>query len=248
MGNNYATDGHLASDKHLQRVEWREWCIVNGSATCDETPARWGDPAHFELRVWSGNSPGDGTPWWWCRLCDQWADDCHIRSRKHTKRAQWDTDWYLGDGGVQALTDRRSPADEDLWRHGIREQVQTPSHSPWQQAWSEEHQQFYYWHEETRAAQWDPPDFDPPAVVASKYVGSRQLASPLTQERVSQAAHPHLALRGLASPLTHERVSQAAYPHLALRGLASPLTHERVSQVARNMPAVDSLGRDVRWC
>jgi len=155
----HATDGHLASEKHRQRVEWHEWSRENGlqPATSDGTPARWGDPSNFEWRVWGCNSPGEGMPWWWCRLCDQWADDQHVQSRRHTQRVEWGADWYLNDAALPALTDRGAVDDADAWRQGIRQPVQEPSRSPWQQAWSEEHQQHYYWHEQTRETQWDPP-------------------------------------------------------------------------------------------
>jgi len=83
----FATDGHLSSDRHLRKVEWRE--CMGGDAAAWHDPAQgpprsWGDPTQFE---WRGG-------WWWCRICSQWADGFHVEGKRHQRRAPW-AEWYL---------------------------------------------------------------------------------------------------------------------------------------------------------
>eukprot|EP00747_Dinoflagellata_sp_TGD_P185228 gnl/TRDRNA2_/TRDRNA2_41663_c0_seq1.p1 gnl/TRDRNA2_/TRDRNA2_41663_c0~~gnl/TRDRNA2_/TRDRNA2_41663_c0_seq1.p1 ORF type:complete len:411 (+),score=74.66 gnl/TRDRNA2_/TRDRNA2_41663_c0_seq1:37-1233(+) len=163
----FATDGHLASDKHRKRLGWHESqascqpCaeLANGSSSSStaiavaraaahsgsagyagqgtDPPAHWGDPRLFMFE--------DG--WWRCRLCDQWADDSHVGGNKHLKRLDH-IGYYLGEELRDATAASASlPGDLE---------------PPWKCAWSADQQRYYYYNEETKSVQWDRPT--PPAL------------------------------------------------------------------------------------
>jgi len=96
----FATDAHLSSERHIRRASWYK-CHPNDAYTwrdpCEGPPESWGHPDQFE---WCGG-------WWRCRVCNQWADGCHVQGKKHQWRTHW-ADWYLlydaGDRRCNAIT------------------------------------------------------------------------------------------------------------------------------------------------
>lgn len=101
----FATDAHLKSERHLRRAMWYT-CVSNDAyAWTDPSqgpPQSWGHPDQFE---WRGG-------WWWCRVCSQWADGCHVQGKRHQWRAPW-ADWYKAlyddDRRCNAITYDKAP-------------------------------------------------------------------------------------------------------------------------------------------
>lgn len=89
----FATDGHLASERHRKKLWWHEWSILLHDPDLGP-PEIWGDATHFEWR--------EG--WWWCRLCARWADGSHVQGKRHLKRYEW-ADWYMSeDNSIRSET------------------------------------------------------------------------------------------------------------------------------------------------
>ncbi|CAK0831364.1 unnamed protein product, partial [Prorocentrum cordatum] len=100
--HTFATDGHLASERHHRRVEWHEWWgseeqlsqlrVQDQHGEQKGPPASWGSPEYF---VWREG-------WWWCRVCSQWGTLEHVQGRRHQRRLQW-AEWYcLEDDSTRA--------------------------------------------------------------------------------------------------------------------------------------------------
>jgi len=70
--NAFATDGHVASDKHKNREREPEWYMGEGTAV---RSAEYNKP-------WFEDREGQ----WYCLLCSQWATDGHLAGDKHRKR------------------------------------------------------------------------------------------------------------------------------------------------------------------
>lgn len=186
----FATDGHLASEKHKNREQWyRNWGTQDlvPLAARDGPPAAWGNPSHFEWR--------EG--WWWCLLCNQWADPCHVQGKRHQKRTQW-PEWY----GTEALDDARSEAsaatealdsgtstaasssggrsaEPDPWGPAwdrVRAAPTEPEPSPWRSTWSQEHGRCYRYNIDTGERTWQ-----------GAAAGAFELQRAAVQERVPAA-------------------------------------------------------------
>ena len=103
-----ATETHIASQKHKNKVAWDEMTLHQGptaqavpaaqdqcalvpvSQPCgaQAVPRDWGDPSHFE---WKSNEFQ-----FWCKLCWKYATDNHVQSDKHKERAT-NSEAYLYD-------------------------------------------------------------------------------------------------------------------------------------------------------
>lgn len=159
--NIFATDGHLASEKHQRRVEWYD--SPDSGFVADPNgvlPQSWGDPAHFERRQ----------NWWWCKLCGQWADALHIVSKRHKQRVGWG-DWYLSVNGssLPAITSgHEDPSDKhseppEPWGPGwaaASPPVPAPhatAKNVWHTAYSDEHGRPYFFNSTTGERVWELP-------------------------------------------------------------------------------------------
>ena len=107
--NCWATESHLQGSKHERAMKWWHQAaspamVCNpslhqnmqtwGAASAEVVregyfPPAWGDRNCF---VWKPE-----TSQWWCRLCYKYADDNHIASATHVKRAAYPNS-YLYDG------------------------------------------------------------------------------------------------------------------------------------------------------
>eukprot|EP00429_Kryptoperidinium_foliaceum_P036010 CAMPEP_0176168946 /NCGR_PEP_ID=MMETSP0120_2-20121206/86476_1 /TAXON_ID=160619 /ORGANISM="Kryptoperidinium foliaceum, Strain CCMP 1326" /LENGTH=497 /DNA_ID=CAMNT_0017506685 /DNA_START=17 /DNA_END=1510 /DNA_ORIENTATION=- len=103
----YATEGHLESAKHIQRVQHQQGRMIapaqlagiEQSSPSSATPAAlgaapvapvicsraipqvppdWGSPEFYEWK--------DDRDWFWCKLCGKTADESHVYSKKHRNR------------------------------------------------------------------------------------------------------------------------------------------------------------------
>lgn len=178
----YATDAHLRGAKHLRRLSWWQWQPDQGweswkggdpwlsrpslpgaaqgsSPTADdqrlagplpeageEAPPEWWGDARFY-------SYCEG--WWRCRLCSSWADDKHVTSQKHRRRAQH-PGYYLDDFPCEQQAEERWPACQRR-SSDVRLAI-SDLPAPWRSAWSEEHCRYYYFNELTREATWEIPE------------------------------------------------------------------------------------------
>jgi hypothetical protein len=41
----------------------------------------WGDPTYFQFSQKEG--------WWWCKVCEKWSDDGHVKSKKHLNKVYY---------------------------------------------------------------------------------------------------------------------------------------------------------------
>lgn len=173
---HFATDGHLASERHKARALWQEWSESQAQAPAEDLtrqlgpPAAWGDPAHFEFR--------EG--WWWCRLCQQWSDAGHVEGKRHLKRAHW-CQWYgieddgarsdpgSGSGhgedsaastsaGTSATRRSTSASEDEPWGPAWAASVRLPKASPgWRSAFSQDHGRTYFFNPTTGERCWELP-------------------------------------------------------------------------------------------
>merc|ERR1712050_318284 len=97
----YLDEAHAWSERHKQRLLLHErrgspaastenqlsLCALPIETVPPPLPVHYGDPRLFVLRPeWNA---------WYCRVCHRNADDNHIKSERHQKRAQW-PEAYLG--------------------------------------------------------------------------------------------------------------------------------------------------------
>jgi hypothetical protein len=177
--HNFATDGHLNSERHKKRVDWYEWeseWKETGMsrreiwARDNGPPPEWGDPTHYELK--------DG--WFRCRLCQAWVTDMrHVKSKRHQNRIHW-AEWYaLGNGsdseGEPALPALPSQAGvhdeivesttagststnlaEDPWgpQWNALQDLKPAAVGCWRSAYSETHSRTYYYNLTTGERTW----------------------------------------------------------------------------------------------
>lgn len=108
--HNFASEAHLESAKHRQRIEYRQRygalgipqlalpspdAIVPHVPTVLALPAGWGDPSFYEWKAERGCL--------WCRLCWKNADESHVYSERHRARMA-DPEPFLRNSVLQALT------------------------------------------------------------------------------------------------------------------------------------------------
>lgn len=146
----FATEGHIASDKHQQRSANPEWygfgeeaggSSGSGSTNGGYNRALWDEP-------WFVKKEGE----YYCDLCGNWATETHITSAKHQKRAQ--APQYYGFD----LPNAQDP------QQGPQTQPAPPSNGlprGWTEHWSEEFKCSYYHHEETEETTWERPKCAP---------------------------------------------------------------------------------------
>jgi uncharacterized Zn finger protein (UPF0148 family) len=152
---SYATEGHLASDKHRQRSAHPEWygyaqesggtlssAVTSQSpwldATCGSCSSAGGYYATLYDKPWFEKKDGE----WYCNLCGNWATEEHINSNRHRSRAE--TPEYYGFAYPNAQDPQQQPAANGL----------PPG---WTSHWSEEYKSEYYHHEDTGETTWEKP-------------------------------------------------------------------------------------------
>jgi len=159
----YATDAHLASEKHKKRQEWFDAWGTEPAETGD-----WGDPIHFEWREWR----------WWCRSCKRWADGVHVQSARHQKQVEW-VEWFGYDdernrGGHRTALCWHKVEDSTPVAQGLAEPepwgpnwetttdvLAKPDEAPtisWRGAYSAEHDRMYFYNSATGERTWELPD------------------------------------------------------------------------------------------
>ena len=83
----------------------------------------WGDPSYFQF------SQSEG--WWWCKVCEKWSDDDHVKSKRHLNNISY----LIKD---KQTRENRAPRvassdDEDEANGGTRKLL-----DPWGPDWKKE--------------------------------------------------------------------------------------------------------------
>lgn len=132
----------------------------------------------------------DAVAWrWQCLLCNCYADDCHVLSKKHVHRATW-PDTYLGNNGASAastltcagMSSHGFPRDQQYQKPFDQKQtncvvetlakIKQSLPPQWEVCWSEDHERPYYYKidawNRTSQPTWERPLFAlPPPVQTS---------------------------------------------------------------------------------
>lgn len=175
--NAFATDGHLACEKHKKRLEWHTSIdetalsddasspssvdaeasqtssagVTSLSATSSgcELPEHWGDSRFFEFK------PDDG--WWRCRLCQCWADEAHITGQKHLKRSACPEHYVDGFEKLPDVCASTTLAADASAVHpeGAAQKSDLPR--GWRASWSEDDHREYFYNEFTGEIRWHRP-------------------------------------------------------------------------------------------
>lgn len=108
----FATQGHVESAKHISRAGGVALAQAPSDATTaasssqlqplTQPPPEWGNASFFEWRR--------DREMFWCRLCNQWADDRHITSKKHSHRQQWPGSFLQDESAPCPPSDFGAPA------------------------------------------------------------------------------------------------------------------------------------------
>ena len=123
-----SNESHEASQRHKRKVAWYnsekvqpQTCFPclstttsvltpthhDFAASSTDFPKSWGDKRHFE---WEAENQS-----WWCRLCWKYADDDHIRSRKHRGKIQWTFDAFRSNQPPPLPAVKIREEDFDSW-------------------------------------------------------------------------------------------------------------------------------------
>lgn len=124
----------MRSVKHQRRLEHAQLCRaqerpLGGSMTCGP-PAAWGSPAFYEWKPESGN--------FWCRLCYKNADDNHVLSDRHQKRALYPESYLYPDmfhAAVDVDTHGMPPPPPPQCPWDTSSAPPPPLPEPWAQRW-----------------------------------------------------------------------------------------------------------------
>mmetsp|Transcript_51690 Transcript_51690/g.123043 ORF Transcript_51690/g.123043 Transcript_51690/m.123043 type:complete len:291 (+) Transcript_51690:82-954(+) len=135
--NAYATEGHIASEKHKNRVAWQE------SKTAEpDADSEYSRP-YFELKE------DGGVEGWYCNLCNQWADEWHLKGKKHVKqRDYWEAEQQQQDKGKGK--GKCKPAAST----GVSKQPEVES---WTKHWHEQYARPYWHNRRTGESVWVDP-------------------------------------------------------------------------------------------
>lgn len=121
----WATDGHVASEKHVWRAQNPEYYGFGERSL----------PEHLKHEWFTDKGNGE----YYCELCKCMATDAHCASDRHRNREEH---------------------PEYYWQPARQEppsQAQPLLPEPWQQVFSEEHQEYYYFNTITNVTTWDLP-------------------------------------------------------------------------------------------
>jgi hypothetical protein len=161
--NQFATEGHLGSERHRKNEAEPEWYgftgagPIGGHASSSSTTlaltnggplATFAHTAQFNFQ-WFKQIDGE----WYCNLCNKWATDGHIATTKHKTRSNA-PGWYgfpsslsssgSGAGALPALTQHPHGAD-------------TGQPTPWSRHFNKAHEDWYFCNVSTRETTWIEP-------------------------------------------------------------------------------------------
>lgn len=134
---SYATEGHLASEKHKNREQEPSYYGFPLEGEENRPVEKEWDQPWFEQR--------DGE--WYCLLCNQWANTGHLTGKKHMTRQECPEYYgYARPGGPAAPSVTAADGKRLVLPKG------------WEQHMSQEYQRVYYHNKATGESCWEAPE------------------------------------------------------------------------------------------